>query len=284
MADYIFAMNSKRQLGYREYGDPNGAPLIYCHGTPSCRLEGALVDKAAQRHGYRVIAVDRPGMGLSHYYQGRTITDWPQDVAALADHLKLSRFGLAGHSGGGPFILACAATLHARLDFVIGFCPFGPPSLGQDGASGLNAVDQFYAGLTRRWPWLMEVSFAPLGWCARHWPRFFNWVFKNGLGPADAQTFQDPDFRAQLRTLICEAFREGAKGPAQDAMLAYQDWGFDLRDIQMPVHLWFGDQDGFVPLELANRLIQSIPQTHVHWMDGAGHFNYAAWDEVLAAI
>lgn len=36
-----------RVLAYAEYGSPSGQPIIYCHGTPSARVEGELiVDRA----------------------------------------------------------------------------------------------------------------------------------------------------------------------------------------------------------------------------------------------
>ena len=37
-----------------------------------------------QEAGIRLIAVDRPGIGLSDHQPDRTILDWPEDVAHLA--------------------------------------------------------------------------------------------------------------------------------------------------------------------------------------------------------
>jgi pimeloyl-ACP methyl ester carboxylesterase len=39
---------------------------------------------------------------------GRTLLDWPHDVAQLVEALRLERFGLQGVSGGAPHALACA--------------------------------------------------------------------------------------------------------------------------------------------------------------------------------
>ena len=62
-----FLLSSGYKLGYDEYGPAVGKPLFYFHGSPSSRLEFKLfVDEAMlQSLNVRVIAVGRPGMGLS---------------------------------------------------------------------------------------------------------------------------------------------------------------------------------------------------------------------------
>ncbi|GAH37048.1 unnamed protein product, partial [marine sediment metagenome] len=74
-----------RALGYAEFGDPGGRPVFYFHGFPGSRLEAQLGDGEASRSGVRLIAVDRPGFGLSDFQAGRRIVDWPDDVSALTD-------------------------------------------------------------------------------------------------------------------------------------------------------------------------------------------------------
>ncbi|MEK8174506.1 alpha/beta hydrolase [Streptomyces sp. M19] len=63
----------------------------------------------------RLVVPDRPGCGRSTHQPGRRLADWPQDVAALADHLGLERYQVVGLSGGGPYALASAAAADARL-------------------------------------------------------------------------------------------------------------------------------------------------------------------------
>src|SRR5215218_5608604 len=74
-----------RCLGYAEWGDPGGWPLLYCHGWPSSRVEGRLADHAGRAGGARVIAPDRPGMGRSSFQAGRRLVDSPDDAGQLAD-------------------------------------------------------------------------------------------------------------------------------------------------------------------------------------------------------
>src|SRR5262245_47793170 len=109
-----------RVLAYQSFGvSPDAASakapttIFYFHGFPASRLEGALWHDVALRLHVRLVAPDRPGMGLSAFQPARRILDWPGDVLALADHLDVQRFGVIGASGGGPYVLACARVLPA---------------------------------------------------------------------------------------------------------------------------------------------------------------------------
>jgi pimeloyl-ACP methyl ester carboxylesterase len=104
-----------RVLAVVEWGDPDGFPAFYFHGTPGSRLEGAFADGAARRHGFRLIAMDRLGFGRSTFQAGRRFRDWPRDVCALADRLQVREFGVVGHSGGGPRTSSPAVRSYQRI-------------------------------------------------------------------------------------------------------------------------------------------------------------------------
>jgi malate synthase len=121
---HVVRLADGRDLACLERGDRNGRPVFYFHGTPGSRYEAAWASDAAARHGFRLVAVDRPGMGLSTFQKNRTFRDWPKDVGELAATLGFERFGFAGHSGGGAFTFAAACGLAERLEFAIAFCPW----------------------------------------------------------------------------------------------------------------------------------------------------------------
>lgn len=91
-----------RLLGFDDVGDPDGTPLLYFHGFGSTRLIRHPDDSIAARLGIRLLAVDRPGIGLSTSRPGRALLDFSADVAHLADTIGLDRFGVVAWSGGGP--------------------------------------------------------------------------------------------------------------------------------------------------------------------------------------
>lgn len=107
-----------RELAYAEYGEPNGHPVFFFHGTQSSRLERHRDESIARGRGARIIATDRRGQGLSDFQPGRTLLDWPDDVTRLADSLGLDRFAVMGMSAGGPYALACAHAIPERLSSI----------------------------------------------------------------------------------------------------------------------------------------------------------------------
>src|SRR5437773_2325134 len=96
-----------RQLGFEEHGLAAGRAIFFFHGIPQSRVRGRMIAAHAERYAGRLIAVDRPGIGLSDFQPGRTIADWPDDVAELADALGIERFAILAISAGCAYALAC---------------------------------------------------------------------------------------------------------------------------------------------------------------------------------
>ena len=150
-----------RRLGFMEWGDPHGAPVLEFRGLPGSRLGDAIDPGFLLAHRIRRITVDRPGTGASDFLPGRTLLDWPQDVAELADALGIGRFTVLGTSGGGPHAAACAYRLPgriARVTLVSGLGPLDRPGAGD----GINAGEHRMMVLSRDRPMLARamVGFA----------------------------------------------------------------------------------------------------------------------------
>lgn len=266
-----------------EWGDPEGFPVFYFHGTPSSRLEAAFADQAAKRHGFRLIATDRPGFGRSSFQKDRQFLDWPRDVCALADDLGVRQFGVAGHSGAGPHLFACGASIDpARLTFIGALAPWGPVATPEI-VSSLNTLDRAFTGVARRLPWTMRAAFAPLGWCARTWPSLFFAILKASVSPADKRVLEDEDFVQVFRAVELEAFRQGSRGGAHEAFIAYRAWGFEIDRVRVPAHVWLGDQDIFVSNAMGSYMARTIPGVDFHWVEGAGHLCIERWDDIFSA-
>src|SRR5512138_342902 len=99
--DRQIQLHDGRKLGYSEFGDPFGFPIINNHGGLVCRLDISPADEIAKELGVRIISPDRPGIGLSDLKVERTLLDWTDDVRHLADQLRLRQFGVIGWSMGG---------------------------------------------------------------------------------------------------------------------------------------------------------------------------------------
>src|SRR6266487_2257498 len=148
-----------RRLSWHEFGDPDGSPVIYTAGTPVSGLGGGSYNETARAAGLRWISPDKPGYGGSDYQPKRSLTRWGDDLAALAGHLGLDRFALAGESGGGPFTLAAAHRLADRVSVVALIASAGGLRSRAERA-GQQARIRFYSWLARNAPALNAVPFA----------------------------------------------------------------------------------------------------------------------------
>lgn len=279
----ILHLADGRDLAFTQWGDADGFPVFYFHGTPSSRFEGAFADAAARHHRLCLIAIDRPGFGRSTFQPHRRFAHWPTDVLALADDLKIDRFGVAGHSGAGPHLFACGARIdQKRLAFIGALGPWGPVA-STDVGDSLNRLDRAFANAARKRPWLMRVGFAPVAWAARWSPRLFFGMMKRSVSPPDRLALEDPNVAGIFRAMLCEAFRQGNHGAAYEAYLAYTEWGFAVEAVQVPTHIWLGEEDIFVPNAMGNYLKRHISDVDFHWVAGAGHLNIENWEEIFAA-
>jgi pimeloyl-ACP methyl ester carboxylesterase len=113
--DDLIALPDGRSLAYAEFGDPDGRPVLFFHGTPGYRLNPWTTNAEMRSLEVRLIALDRPGVGRSTPRPQRRLLDWPDDVQTLAGSLGLERFAVVGFSNGGPHAAACAYKLGTRV-------------------------------------------------------------------------------------------------------------------------------------------------------------------------
>lgn len=259
-----------RRLGYAQYGQPDGEPLFYFHGHPGSRLEARFAHEAAAGAGLRVIALDRPGYGLSDVQPGRAITDWPADVAEAAGLLGIGRFAVAGGSGGGPYALACAWRLPglvSRAAVISGVGPYQAPGVTR----GMRWQNRIGFQWGSRWPALARALMRSMQRNIASRPGQTIEALARAMSPADAAVVRRPEVRDLLIADITEAFRQGIDGAAGDVVLLGRPWGFSLREIQPEVYLWQGEADTLVPVAMGRYLAAEIPRCHATFLPGEGH-------------
>lgn len=267
-------LSDGRVLSFASYGDPDGTPAFYFHGFPGSRLEARLIDGTARNRGVRLLALDRPGYGGSDFQEGRTLLDWPRDVAAAAETLGLGRFAVIGASGGGPYALACARTIPDRLLVTAVVCGLGP--LEMPGAlQGMMPLNRAGIALARRAPWIARPLFGLLAPLFRGHPGFFVRHLARHVSAPDREFLADPGNRETFAATFREAFRQGSRGPAWDARLYTSPWPFRIEEISTKVMLWHGEQDVVVPPAMTRRVAGALPDGHATIHAGDGHFTVA---------
>lgn len=258
-----------RHLACRQYGPAEGNPVIYMPGTPSCVTEWRMWPAgAADELNLRIVAVDRPGLGGSDPLPRRRITDWPADVAALADALGLSRFAVLGYSGGVPYALACAEALPERVSKAVLVACVGPGNI----AGMAPAVARNRQTCLRR-PRRAWITWWGVRLAARRFPRRLIDQTRQALPEADRRVLTDPQFARIYAEVLTDALAAGPAGACRDMALMAGDWGLHPDRIRIPVSLWQGGQDTNAPPQTARQLADAIPGSDARFFPAEGHLS-----------
>lgn len=275
-----------RRMGWASFGDPKGDPVLWFHGTPGarCQIPGDL-DAEAKARRLRVIGIERPGTGDSSDHQYGAVVEFVDDVVAVLDDLGIDKFAAVGLSGGGPFVLACAARLPERVTAGIVLGGVGPTrgadavfshtlilALLSDAVAAIRQpVGNAFGTLIRR--------LAPYG------QPLIDAFFVLEWGDRTAMAAK-PESKAQLLAdLIDAARRGGLRAPLDDLALFGRHWGFELAEIKVPITFFGGTSDVIVPYVHAERQTKRVAGARLRTMPGSGHFaGYTAVDQVFDAI
>jgi pimeloyl-ACP methyl ester carboxylesterase len=274
-----------RGVGYADWGDPDGRPVLFFHGTPASRLAVEWAEVGAAERGVRLLSLDRPGIGLSDPAPGRSLLDWARDVDAFADALGLDRFAIAGWSGGGPYVLACAYALSDRLTDAAVLSGCGPLDSGFARRSSAM-FDRTLLALSLRAPRVGRLLLRPAEIAARRTPRLAAKSAEQDMSPTDLEIFRrlNPDPRRAMDFFV-EAFRNGSAGVVDDYRVLASPWGFEPEQVEFPVHFWHGDDDRIVVIAEARAVAQRMPHSTFTTIPGEGHMMMMAhFEEILDAL
>ena len=257
-------------VGIYEYGDPAGAPVMVFHGTPACGAGFTWADEPARARGLRLIAPDRPGVGLSSRRASWTIADYPDLVRALADALDVEQFAVWGYSGGGPYAVACAALLPDRVPMTA-----VAAGMGQVGVWATieesEKTDRQMLELSMTHPALARFLLGASGRGARISPKFAMKSFEQQLNASDREVVLGLGPPREVMALFTQAFLHGAHGVVADYAAIAQSWGFDVESIETPMAIFHGDADTMVPLRHGEELAKRVRDAELTVWPGAGH-------------
>ena len=266
-------LHDGRRLGFCEFGDPDGEPVLWFHGTPGARRQiPPDAPGHAAEHGIRLVTPERGGVGASTADFDRTMASWAEDVEQLADTLDLERFGAAGLSGGGPHVLSVA---HALPDRVTGGAllgsmvplrgPDAPPSVPDLLSVGLGIATKLRKPLAAVMSGgLKRVELDDVD-------KIFPLVMKV-LPEGDAQVVGSYGFKTMFVEDLYTASRDQFNAQMIDMSALVSDWGFSPRDVTVPIRSWHGSEDQLVSLGHARHLVDLLPNAELQVVEGGGHF------------
>ncbi len=251
-AEKLRVRTSGGDIAYVDAGAPDAPPVLLLHGFPLSSFEWRdLLPLFASR--FRVIAPDLLGSGDSDKPVGRSL-----DLGAQAGYMRellvqlgIEQLAVVGHSVGGGI---------AQL-------------LALDGA-GVEAL-------------VLVDSISVDGWAAGRLGEIQPGSTRPGL-PADVGTIVRRVFdlgmlhRARVSDHhLAEYLRpfDGDEGAAAFVRVAASIDGAGLKgreeglaSLEIPVLMLWGEDDPFLPVEIAERLNEAIPSSTLGLLPGCGHF------------
>jgi len=280
--DGAIGLPDSRRLAYAEWGAESGPPVLLFHGSPGSRL--FCPDYAVtMSSGIRLVTVDRPGFGRSDPKRGRTLLEWADDVARLADALELDDFAVVGFSAGGPHALACGVKLAGRVTRV-GIAGGAGGSFEQ----GPHLYDEQDTALARvardDLSQAEDAAMTDAGVVAlAERPES---LFQEEETPeGDMWLFSDAETLAEFKEVVREGMRQGPIGFASDWVTWVGPWDFKLEDIRFQLHVWHGEQDHLEKRQRVDFMAERVPHLEVTTWPHDGHLGLMThWAEVLATL
>ena len=251
-------------------------PLVFHAGTPGSGLGFDEFTEAARRRGLRLVSWSRPGYGSSTRQPGRRVADVAADTAAVLDHLGVREVYVAGHSGGGPHALACAALMPDSVlgtALIAGVAPW--EAEGLDFLEGMGAENHDEFGAALRSEGELADYLAPLRAeiLAMSGPEV-GAMFRDLVDDVDRAALT-----GEYAQFVADQMREGQRGSfagwLDDDIAFTRPWGFDLDEIRGIVHVWQGAHDRMVPFAHGEWLVEHLGNACAHLHPEHGHMSLA---------
>jgi pimeloyl-ACP methyl ester carboxylesterase len=198
------------------------------------------------------------------------VADSAVGLGALADALEIDRFTVLGYSGGGPYALAAAAGLGARVQsaaIVAGAGEIG----GWATFADLDRSDRQMTWLSLHAPAVARAILRAADLGSRLAPRVALWSAATSLAENDRAVLRDLGSARQALALFTQALAHSSAGVVDDYARLARPWHVALDEISTPVHCWHGTADTLVPLAHTEALLERLPNARLTTWPGEGH-------------
>ena len=241
------------RLHVREWGKPEGPPILFIHGWSQNHLCWAKQYESSLADEFRLVAYDLRGHGMSeaplepeNYTAGNL---WADDVAAIIDELRLDRPVLVGWSYGA-FVISDYVRIYtqdriAAINFVEGVTRLGEAAFGT--LIGPGFLDHFVDATADDLPTNIRAMRSFVKACL-------------------VKPVSDDD----LETAMCWNVVVPAQIRAGLAARAIDDDDV-LRALEVPVLVTHGRMDSVVLPAMAEHVLATCPTAEASWYEGVGH-------------
>jgi len=250
------------------YQDAGAGPAVFLiHGHPfDHTMWWPQVEFLAAN--YRVVVPDLRGYGQTPLPKGKRETlaretlldDFAEDILALADHLAIDRFALAGLSLGGQIVLETRRRAPERVRALVLADTFAGLDTPEQKQGRLDTADR-----------LEREGMAP----------YANEVLEKMLTPAHVREL--PAVAEHVMRMMTGSNPVGAAAAAR-GRCRRRDYLPLLAEIQAPTMIVVGSEDRFTPVALAEEMHRGIPGSQLRIIPECGHMPNLERPEEFNAI
>lgn len=270
---HYLTLQDGRKLTYAEYGDCQGTPLLFFHGTPGTHLIAQMAEEGAKKYGFRLIAPDRPGLGESDLQPQRQLYHYPLDIVQLLHALGLKQCGIVAISGGVPYALQCAHDLPEQIPFVVslsGWVSYGRPEVKQ---VSIPKIFRFFHWCDQHCRLITALVGVGMRAGLQKKPDKMIKNFITTLPTADQKILAQEPYYTILRQDLQNAFAQGWRGPAQEGALQFAVPGYEFSSLRQPLLLLHGTADNIAPYAMVEVMKDHLPNVkELRRVEEGGHF------------
>lgn len=257
-------LSDGRSIEFMRNGVESDSSIILHAGTSQDITGWKVWLENFASNGVLSIAFGRSGYVGSTPKPGRITIDIAHDVAELADFLGVKRMVNVGLSGGGQH--AIATGLDPRSVGVVTSGSLAPfEEMGEDFYLGMQQADiDEYADALRDIKDLVKRFQGGLATdpSAQFTPK--------EVSANDKRAQQSPSWKILFDS--CDlTMKSGWDWVADDYSSYLKPWGFDPREIRVPVILWQGGLDKNVPPQHGQWLAKHIPNSKLKLIEDESH-------------
>jgi len=234
-------------LAYQDVGQ--GPAIVLVHGHPLDHTMWRPQVEFLLPHD-RVIVPELRGYGTTPLPAGKRVTlleDFAADILALADHLQIERFVLAGLSLGGQIVLETWRQAPQRIRGLVLADTFARLDTSEQKQTRLATADRFD-----------REGFGNFAAESLH----------KMITPANAEAF--PAVAEHVIGMIHDSNPHGAAAGLRGRTLR-RDYIPLLAQIAAPALIIVGREDAYTPVPLAEEMYRGIPGSRLEIIEGSGH-------------